>query len=81
MFDSGKTPIVTLDQLKNWGYKLVIDPSDLQRATIKAMQQTLITLKRDGHSQSIRDKLVTFQQREIIIDTPSYMEKSDRFAD
>ena len=79
MFDSGKTPIVPLEQLKAWGYQLVIDPSDLQRVAIKAMQDTLAVLKKDGHSHSIRDKLVSFQEREAIIGTSHYMEMANKF--
>jgi len=81
MFDTGKTPIVDIETLKKWHYKLVIDPSDLQRSAIKAMQDTLSVLKKDGHSQTIRDKLVSFQQREEIINTAQYVEKFNRFSD
>ncbi|MCP3679159.1 MAG: oxaloacetate decarboxylase [Gammaproteobacteria bacterium] len=81
MFDTGKTPIVSLDDLKKWNYKLVIDPSDLQRSAIKAMQDTLLVLKKDGHSQAIRDKLVTFQEREEIIETAKYMDMLNQFSE
>lgn len=79
MFHSGKTPVIELNTLENLGYNLVIDPSDLQRAAIFAMQKTLEVLKRSGHSQSIAESLVSFQQREAIIETETYMKISETF--
>ncbi|MCL9780216.1 isocitrate lyase/PEP mutase family protein [Vibrio sp. S4M6] len=69
MFYSGKTPVVALDKLKEWGYNLVVDPSDLQRASIKAMQDTLAEIRVHGHSKGIKDRLVSFAEREEIIGT------------
>src|SRR3546814_13662751 len=50
MFHGGKTPLVGSDRLCELGYSLVIIPSDTQRAAIKAMQETLAAIARDGHS-------------------------------
>ncbi len=69
MFHSGKTPVVAKDLLKKLGYSLIIIPSDLQRAAIKAMQTTLQTILRDGHTESIANQLVSFKEREDIIET------------
>lgn len=69
MFYGGKTPLVPLDTLKALGYQVVIIPSDCQRAAIKAMQNTLNVIKKDGDSSRISDQLVTFAEREQIIDT------------
>ena len=41
MFEGGKTPLVPLDRLAALGYRIVIIPSDLQRAAIRAMEDTL----------------------------------------
>jgi len=77
MFYSGKTPIVPLKDLKSWGYNLVIDPSDLQRASIKAMQDVLQVIKKDGHSESVKENLVSFKQREEAINA-KYYNKADK---
>lgn len=75
MFAGGKTPIVPIDQLQQMGYQLVIIPSDLQRAAIKAMQITLQAIKEDGDSLAIQNQLTSFKEREQIIDTESYLKK------
>jgi 2-methylisocitrate lyase-like PEP mutase family enzyme len=38
MFLGGRTPLVPLERLRAWGYRIVIIPSDLQRAAIRAME-------------------------------------------
>ncbi|PHQ81347.1 MAG: isocitrate lyase [Coxiella sp. (in: Bacteria)] len=73
MFHGGKTPIVPVERLKELGYQIVIIPSDLQRAAIKAMQNTLHAIKKDGDSHSVDAQMATFDERETIIDTTSYL--------
>lgn len=79
MFYSGKTPIVPLLQLKEWGYQLVITPSDLQRAAIKAMKSALEVLKKEGNTKGIHEQMVSFAEREIIIGTQDYMDISAKY--
>ncbi|MCW5588508.1 MAG: oxaloacetate decarboxylase [Legionellales bacterium] len=74
MFHGGKTPLVPAAQLQALGYRVVIIPSDLQRAAIHAMQTTLQTILRDGDSHAIADQLTSFNEREIIIDTKKFLD-------
>lgn len=73
MFQGGKTPIVPIDQLQKMGYQLVIIPSDLQRAAIFGMQQTLAAIKQHGDSQTVANILTSFDERENIIGTKDYL--------
>lgn len=73
MFHGGKTPMVPLEQLQAWGYAVVIIPSDLQRAAIKAMQNTLQAIRHSGNSESVSDQMVSFKEREVIIGTADYL--------
>src|SRR3990167_849135 len=61
MFYGGKTPLVPLEELQQMGFVFVIIPSDLQRAAIHAMQQTLIAIKEDGDSHRLAAQLTSFQ--------------------
>ena len=74
MFLGGKTPIVPLDRLKTWGYRLVIVPSDLQRAALFAMSEVLSVLKEDGNSARLADHMASFADREEIVGTAAYMD-------
>jgi len=73
MFNSGKTPMLPIARLQELGYAIVIIPSDLQRAAIKAMQQVLGTILRDGNSLAVDDMLVSFKERETIVGTSKYL--------
>ena len=67
MFEGGKTPLVPLRDLEAMGYRIVIIPSDLQRAAIRAMQETAEVIRRDGDSRAVAQRLATFQEREALV--------------
>lgn len=73
MFYGGKTPLVPYSQLRQLGYRLVIIPSDLQRAAIHAMQRTLRAIREHGDSSSLSMRLASFQEREEIIETAKFL--------
>ena len=79
MFEGGKTPLVALDRLQALGYRIVIIPSDLQRAAIRAMQETLAVIRRDGNSRALTDRMATFSERETIVGTPEYLGLDARY--
>jgi 2-methylisocitrate lyase-like PEP mutase family enzyme len=80
MFAGGKTPLIPVRRLEALGYHLVIIPSDTQRAAIKAMQRVLAAIAHDGSAASVADDMVTFKDREIIVDTPAFIERDKRYA-
>lgn len=73
MFLGGKTPLVPLERLSALGYRIVIIPSDLQRAAIRAMQRTLDAIARDGDSSRLSDDMASFGEREEIIGTAEFL--------
>ncbi len=80
MFAGGKTPLVPVGQLEALGYHLVIVPSDAQRAAIKAMQRVLATIAREGSAASMETDMVSFAEREALVDTAAYLERSRQFG-
>jgi 2-methylisocitrate lyase-like PEP mutase family enzyme len=77
MFEGGKTQLVPVVRLQALGYRIVIVPSDLQRAAIRAMQDVLAAIKRDGDSRAVADRMASFAERESIVGTADYL-KLDR---
>jgi 2-methylisocitrate lyase-like PEP mutase family enzyme len=75
LFAGGKTPLVCVEQLKKWGYRVVVIPSDTQRAAIYAIEQTLAVIRKEGDSSSYQDRMVSFKEREIIVDTERYLSR------
>ena len=80
MFAGGKTPLVAVPRLEALGYHVVIIPSDTQRAAIKAMQRALKTIARDGSAAAMADDMVSFKERELLVDTAGYLERGRRFG-
>lgn len=79
MFEGGKTPLVPLDRLAALGYRIVIIPSDLQRAAIRAMEDALAAIRRDGNSRAIIDRMASFNDREVVVGTSDYMALDRRY--
>ena len=67
MFWGGKTPLVPAAQLAALGYRIMIVPSDLQRAAIRAMQRAAAAIRRHGHTATMAEDMASFAEREEII--------------
>ncbi len=80
MFEGGRTPLLPVSRLQALGYHLVIIPSDTQRAAIKAMQRVLTAIARDGSAVSMRGDMVSFAEREAVIDTAAYLARGEEYA-
>ena len=80
MFQGGKTPLVPLPRLRELGYRIVIIPSDLQRAAIRAMEETLAAIARDGNSAALADRMASFSDRESAVDTPGWLALDRRYS-
>jgi 2-methylisocitrate lyase-like PEP mutase family enzyme len=80
MFEGGKTPLVPASRLQAFGYQLVIIPSDTQRAAVKAMQRVLAAIAGDGSSASMRADMVSFKEREAIVDTAAYLDRDQLYS-
>ena len=80
MFLGAKTPLMSTSRLAEIGYKIVIIPSDTQRAAIRAMQRVLETIKRDGHSEAMASDMASFKDREAIVNTAAFIDIDKRYA-
>lgn len=79
MFKGGKTPLVPMDQLEEWGYRIAIVPSSPQLAAIKAIRQLLKILKEKGTMEPYSEGMVTFQERDEIVDLQKFQELERKF--
>lgn len=73
MFQGGKTPLVPLARLQALGYRVVIIPSDLQRAAIRTMEEVLAAIARDGNSAALEHRMASFGEREGLVNTQEYL--------
>jgi carboxyvinyl-carboxyphosphonate phosphorylmutase len=79
MFKGGKTPLIPMDELGAMGYRIAIVPSPLQLAAIYAMDHLLKILKREGTIEPFSESMVSFKERDEIVDLPKFQEWERRF--
>ena len=79
MFHGGKTPLLPVSTLDELGYQIVIIPSDLQRAAIRAMQRSLQVILRDGSSLAMIQDLAAFDEREELVATAEFLARGKRY--
>jgi 2-methylisocitrate lyase-like PEP mutase family enzyme len=79
IFEGGKTPALPAKQLEAMGYRLGIYPSQTHRAAIRAAQEVLAVLKRDGDTNAIEARLATFNDREVAVNTAAWREREVKY--
>jgi 2-methylisocitrate lyase-like PEP mutase family enzyme len=79
MFEGGKTPLMPVSRLQALGFAIVIIPSDLQRAAIRAMQTTLGAIRRDGSSAAVLSNMAGFDERERLVETAEILARGRRY--
>jgi 2-methylisocitrate lyase-like PEP mutase family enzyme len=80
MFQGGKTPLLPAARLGTLGYRIVIIPGDLQRAAIRAMQDVLAAIARDGSSAALADRMASFKERESVVDTDGWLARGAEYG-
>jgi carboxyvinyl-carboxyphosphonate phosphorylmutase len=79
IFEGGKTPALPAKQLEAMGYKLGIYPSQTHRAAIRAAQDVLAVLKRDGDTAAVESRLATFSDREVAVNTELWRQREAKY--
>ena len=80
MFKGGRTPLLPTAELQRLGYRLVIVPSDLQRAAIHAMAAAAGWLREHGSTAGFEEHLVSFAERDELVDLPRFRALDARYA-
>ncbi|HXP94165.1 MAG TPA: oxaloacetate decarboxylase [Candidatus Binatia bacterium] len=81
MFEGGKTPLLSTARLREIGYQLVIIPSDLQRAAIRAMERAAGTIREEGSTAGFSANMSSFAERDALVDTALYLERGFRYSE
>ncbi len=77
MTEFGKSPLLTLDELAEMGYAVVLYPITLQRVAMKAVQAALGVIGADGTQAELLDLMQTRQELYDLIEYSDY-EARDR---
>ncbi|MCA1715921.1 MAG: oxaloacetate decarboxylase [Actinobacteria bacterium] len=79
--ESGKTPPVELERLRELGYRLVIFPISTLLAATGAIKETLARIRSEGSPIGIMDRLLGFGEFTDLIGLPGIQELEERYED
>jgi len=78
MLALGKTPILSTDELEQMGFKIVVAPIDSVLMTAHCMREMAEVFKREGHTKSLKDKMVGFDEVKDILGLPEYLNLKEK---
>jgi 2-methylisocitrate lyase-like PEP mutase family enzyme len=79
MVEGGKTPVLPAAELGDLGFKIVIFPGAMVRVLSRAGAEYLQVLKRDGTTDSLRDRMNDFSQINALIGTDAMLSLAERY--
>jgi len=78
MLALGKTPILSAEELEQMGFKIVVAPIDSVLMTAHCMREMAEVFKREGHTQSLEDKMVGFDEVKDILGLAEYLNLKEK---
>ena len=79
MLALGKTPILSSADLEEMGFKIVVAPIDSVLLTARCMREMAEVFKRDGHTKSLEEKMVGFDEVKDILGLSDYLNLKESF--
>jgi 2,3-dimethylmalate lyase len=80
MLAFGKTPILSVAELEQMGFKVVVAPIDSVLLTARIMREMAEVFKRDGHTRALADRMIGFDEIKTILGVGEYLSLRDEIA-
>jgi carboxyvinyl-carboxyphosphonate phosphorylmutase len=80
MVDTGRTPLLSAQELEALGFKLVIYPASAWLAAVFAMRELLAVLKRDGTPAAYHGRMATLEDYHALMGFPEVRELERKYA-
>lgn len=80
MIEEGITPNLTADQLRKMGFKMVVFPLSALYSATFAIKQTLQTLKKTGTTKELKNKMITFQEFNDLVNLSVYRKLEKKYS-
>lgn len=81
MDEGTKTPLLTVQELEKMGFKIVIFPRSAPSAVLKTTQELMQMLKETGTTKGFINRIVTFEERNVITGLAKYYEMEKKYLD
>lgn len=79
MMEGGKTPLLSAEELRKLGFRLVVFPLSALFATTYAVREAFTMLKRNGITKSFMNRMVTFEEFNKLVDLPKYKQLEQKY--
>jgi 2-methylisocitrate lyase-like PEP mutase family enzyme len=80
MVEGGKTPLHSIGELGAAGFRLAIFPGAMVRVVSRAASEYLATLRRDGTTRNMLDRMNDFNAINAIIGTDAMLREGDKYV-
>jgi methylisocitrate lyase len=80
MIEEGITPNLTADQLRKMGFRMVVFPLSALYSSTFAIKQTLQTLKKTGTTKELKNKMITFQEFNDLVNLSTYHKLEKKYS-
>ena len=80
MIEEGVTPNLTANHLKKMGYKMVVFPLSALYSSTFAIKQTLQSLKKTGTTRELKNKMITFQEFNDLVNLSNYNKLEKKYS-
>lgn len=81
MVEGGKTPLLSIGELGALGFRLAIHPGAMVRVVGHAATNYLATLKADGTTRGMLDRMFDFRRLNEVIGTDAMLQDGERYKD
>jgi len=80
MLAFGKTPILSMTDLEQMGFKIMVAPIDSVLLTAKAMREMAEIFARDRHTQALAEKMAGFDEIKSILGVREFLSLRDELS-
>ncbi len=80
MVEGGKTPMLGAAELEELGFKIALFANTALRVAMKAVQDAMRELHESRTTNALLQRMVTWEERQRLVDLPGYQELERRFA-
>jgi methylisocitrate lyase len=80
MIEEGITPNLTAHQLRKMGYRMVVFPLSALYSATFAIKQTFQLLKKTGTTKDLKNKMITFQEFNDLVNLSAYHQLEKKYS-
>jgi 2-methylisocitrate lyase-like PEP mutase family enzyme len=79
MVEGGKTPLLNSHDLEEMGFRVALFANTALRVGVEAVFKAMQTLRSDGGSQNLLDRMLTWEQRQKLVGLPDMQALEERY--